>query len=139
MVRSHSNSIMDPIIEIDSDSDSSNPSKRILIVDDLIFNIQALESILENKFNIAKSSIDHALNGEEALEIISNDVVKRPPLIIMENVNGGQVYDPLSVPSSYALILMDCNMPFMDGFSIMEIIKLKNLESRQSSNPSYLL
>ena len=48
--------------------------RRILIVDDQIFNIQALESILVYKFNLSKNIIDHALNGEEALEIMKKDL-----------------------------------------------------------------
>ena len=55
-------------------SSKESGSKRILIVDDQIFNIQALESILESKFNISKKIIDHAMNGEEALSIIEKDM-----------------------------------------------------------------
>ena len=32
-------------------------------------------------------------------------------------------YNPSEVMSSYSLILMDCNMPFMDGFECTKLIR----------------
>jgi len=51
--------------------------------------------------------IDYALNGEKALEIIKRDVE------LQENGDERQ----------YELILMDCNMPFMDGYSCTKKIR----------------
>jgi PleD family two-component response regulator len=49
--------------------------KRILIVDDQIFNINALLIILEHSVKIDCQSIcDKATNGKEALKIIENNV-----------------------------------------------------------------
>jgi len=62
--------------------------------------------------------VDQAFNGQEALDIIAQDVQKYPP----PPPNLGP-YDPLLVPSSYTLILMDCNMPFMDGFESSQRIR----------------
>jgi len=45
----------------------------VLIVDDQIFNIHALQAILEHKFNILPERTDYALNGQEALEKIIQD------------------------------------------------------------------
>ena len=47
------------------------------------------------------------MNGLEALEIIKNNVL---------TVNNREA-------SSYDLILMDCNMPFMDGYEATEKIR----------------
>lgn len=41
--------------------------KDILIVDDNIFNILTLQTIIQNKFQI---STDRAMNGQEALDLI---------------------------------------------------------------------
>eukprot|EP00356_Strombidium_inclinatum_P017193 CAMPEP_0170487578 /NCGR_PEP_ID=MMETSP0208-20121228/6363_1 /TAXON_ID=197538 /ORGANISM="Strombidium inclinatum, Strain S3" /LENGTH=125 /DNA_ID=CAMNT_0010761905 /DNA_START=441 /DNA_END=815 /DNA_ORIENTATION=+ len=69
---------------------------KILIVDDQVFNIQAVKGILEYVFKVSPQRMDQATNGSEAFRLIQTDAVK----------NGR---------SSYSLVLMDCNMPFMDG------------------------
>ena len=75
--------------------------KRILIVDDVHYNIEALEIILEVVTKIdSKNICDKAFNGAQALEIIKNDI-----RLTHKGLN-----------SSYDLILMDCNMPIMDGY-----------------------
>jgi len=62
--------------------------KKVLIVDDDPLNILVLESLL-SQFNVPK---DSAVNGKEALVKVNKD------------------------PDAYGLILMDCQMPVMDGF-----------------------
>jgi len=44
--------------------------KKILIVDDQIFNIQAAMAILEHRFDFKADRIDYALNGEAALDMV---------------------------------------------------------------------
>ena len=75
--------------------------KKILIVDDIGFNIQALQIILKYmvKLNV-DLFCDKAMNGLDALEMVKKDV---------EDVHNGD-------NCSYELILMDCNMPIMDGY-----------------------
>jgi len=67
---------------------------KILIVDDNPFNILCLRALLKN-FNFL--IISEAHNGKEAV----NSAVKE----------------------NYDLILMDVNMPIMDGFEATKIIK----------------
>ncbi len=70
-------------------------------MDDIGFNIQALQIILKYYVKLNVDLIcDKAMNGLEALEMVKKDVEN--------NYNG---YD-----CSYELILMDCNMPIMDGY-----------------------
>ena len=68
-------------------------------MDDVGFNIQAIEIILKylGKIDIEKVC-SKAMNGLEAVEMIKKDV--------FENKNR----------CSFELILMDCNMPVMDGY-----------------------
>lgn len=76
---------------------------RILLVDDQGFNITALKIILKVQFKIdSDQKCDVAMNGEEAVKAVMDDFMKNQSL--------GKNF------SSYKIILMDCQMPFMDGY-----------------------
>jgi CheY-like chemotaxis protein len=87
-----------PLYSLNSDE---IPQKKILIVDDQQFNIEAMKIVLNYSVGIdAERLCDCAHNGKQALNMIIQDVEEQ---------------DNLSC--SYNLILMDCNMPFMDGYA----------------------
>ena len=78
----------------------SSECKKILIVDDQDYNISAISIILKYVVKIDPNIfIDKAFNGIEAFDKITKDIT---------NHNGNKC--------TYHLILMDCNMPFMDGY-----------------------
>jgi len=77
-------------------------------------------AILEHRFNIKGAQVDYALNGEEAVKIIKDDLKNYPRLPERRHRAG---FDPEAVPCTYPLILMDCNMPFMDGFECTQLIR----------------
>ena len=80
---------------------------RILLVDDEQFNIDAFKIILKHHCKIDIEHIcDIAWNGEEALKMVKSNVEK----------NKGLWCD-------YELILMDCNMPIMDGCQSTHLIR----------------
>jgi CheY-like chemotaxis protein len=76
-----------------------------LIVDDEKFNCDIIFGFLmilgvKNR----KERTDFAYNGEEALEAVKTAIFE-------------------SDPFRYSLILMDCNMPFMDGYEATHKIR----------------
>ncbi|CDW87830.1 pas pac sensor hybrid histidine kinase [Stylonychia lemnae] len=70
-------------------------SAEILIVDDQMFNLIALELILKEMFGLA---VDKAFNGLEAVNLFNKKILKK------------------CCDMKYKLILMDLNMPIMDGY-----------------------
>lgn len=81
-------------------------NSRVLLVDDDMINIMVHSQYLK-KFRL---NFDTAFNGKEVIE---------------------KIYENASKNSFYSVILMDCNMPIMDGFqateAIIEMIEKKEI------------
>lgn len=80
---------------------------NILITDDNESNIYVLEMLVEEWFdenNISDYNIDHATNGQEALEQLDNN--------------------------AYDLIYLDIMMPVMNGFEALEKIRERDLSKQ---------
>lgn len=73
-------------------------SQSILIVDDSVDDLEATKRAFV-KANL-RNTIRHALSGEEALSLLSDEAASKP-----------------------GLILLDLNMPGLDGRKTLEIIK----------------
>ena len=81
------------------------PFDKIMIVDDAPFNIMSIKMMLERQFKLDKSVFDHcATNGLEAVKLVMDDIQKYGKCC-------------------YTLILMDCQMPIMDGYEATKEIK----------------
>ena len=98
----------------DSDFDSlfdhdhlhRHPSgKRILVVDDQIYNIKAIKSILYFVLKIDLRYVDSCDNGMSAFTKFAES------------------FDFSKNESLYDVVLMDCNMPFMDGYTSTKLIR----------------
>lgn len=89
---------------------------KILLVDDQGYNRTALKIILKHHAKVDVENIcDEAGNGKEALHAV------------LKNVASNNFEK-----CSYKLILMDCNMPIMDGYQatkkIRSFLKTLNLD-----------
>jgi CheY-like chemotaxis protein len=91
--------------EFDNETDELS---KILIVDDQSFNIEAATVILKYSVRIKNPDqiCDSAIHGKQALEKVIQDV---------ESHNLKHC--------SYKLIIMDCNMPIMDGYEATSKIR----------------
>ena len=66
-----------------------------------------MKLILQHRLKIdVKNIVDTARNGKEAFMLVQQDIDKWS-----------------GFKSSYNLILMDCNMPFMDGYQASQMIR----------------
>ncbi|TNV84250.1 hypothetical protein FGO68_gene11933 [Halteria grandinella] len=93
----------------------------VLIVDDNIFNVYAVQTMIENFQN--SPNCDTALNGLIGFEKVQKREEERRahPCICGKE------------KSNYSLILMDCNMPVMDGFQAT--IKIREYLANLTQQP----
>ena len=81
----------------------------ILIVDDEKFNCDIIEGFLMILgFKDRDNKCVFAYNGEQAVNLIQESIEQNEP-------------------KRYSLILMDCNMPFLDGYEATKRIRKKYL------------
>ena len=84
---------------------STEIKKRILIVDDELFNQIAAKIVLKAAgIQNVDDLCDTAINGEDAVDMVIDDI-------------------KTNKTCSYSLILMDLNMPIMDGCKATSLIR----------------
>ncbi|CDW77828.1 multi-sensor hybrid histidine kinase [Stylonychia lemnae] len=90
---------------------------EVLIVDDTNFNLEVLQMMLQSQFNLMS---EIAFSGEEALQKIQERVFNN------------------NLPC-YKLIIMDINMPGMDGVTCTQQIRKFLLESYENLEDPYIV
>ena len=88
---------------------------QILIVDDIQVNIFILKGLL----GLLDLTADEASNGLIALQMYNESYMKR------------------SCCLNYMLIMMDCNMPIMDGYETTR--QIRHIESERGGQPSIII
>ena len=89
------------------DFDRKGSPKHILLVDDTIYNLIILEKYIES-IN-GNCNVEKAFHGKQAIDIIKTS------------------------NSKFDLILMDCNMPVLDGYQTAKILK-KMMQDKEIDN-----
>ena len=97
VVQTHSNYIVESK-GINQKSFKDFAGKNILIVEDNLIN----QKVLINLFHVSEINITLANNGQEAVDIVKEGTIH------------------------YDLVLMDINMPIMDGYAATQMIRLDN-------------
>lgn len=83
----------------------SKPESKILIVDDEKFNCDIVEGFLQVLgMNNVKKRAEQCYDGDQAVERVETAIQEGEPL-------------------RYGLILMDCNMPNMDGYEATKTMR----------------
>eukprot|EP00356_Strombidium_inclinatum_P015296 CAMPEP_0170486864 /NCGR_PEP_ID=MMETSP0208-20121228/5790_1 /TAXON_ID=197538 /ORGANISM="Strombidium inclinatum, Strain S3" /LENGTH=106 /DNA_ID=CAMNT_0010760943 /DNA_START=2857 /DNA_END=3177 /DNA_ORIENTATION=+ len=85
--------------DVDGEIEPGYP--RILIVDDQVFNIEAIKVILRADNIDLNNDIQEAYNGQQALDLVKER----------------------TAANMFHIIFMDCNMPFMDGCTSTSLIR----------------
>ena len=80
--------------------------KSILIVDDSPYNLFILQELLLTMENVDREMIKQALNGQEALDMITS----------RENLIG-------NCRSKFDIIFLDLHMPVLDGFQTIQRLR----------------
>lgn len=102
------------------DQGDRKQTTKILLVDDEDYNLTALKIILKYHIRLDVDKLcDEAVNGQEAFKAVKNK---------------SKTMDSNSKPCQYELILMDCNMPIMDGYEATKKIR-KFLNSKGLNQP----
>ena len=78
--------------------------RRLMVVDDELFNVQALTGIIEMLGMKRADLIDVCFNGEQAVRLVANAIAENDI-------------------DRYSLILSDMSMPFMDGYEASKQIR----------------
>ena len=92
----------DSEVHLSDIDDGLGLTPEILIVDDEIYNVEALKVMLTHIGIDVERYCTVAMNGEQAVK----------------EVKGAHIRG-----ERFKLILMDCNMPFMDGYQATKLIR----------------
>lgn len=92
---------------------------RIIVADDMVYAIVAIKAILEDVFKLDHNVVTYVRDGYEAVNEF------RKNLACLDEPG----YRPFS------LLILDFNMPFLNGLQVVDQVKEINLRSRTTNIP----
>jgi len=149
-----------PIILLTSISNEALPAKELMPIDDYLLkplNPQRLHQTMMRFLNRSEKTEKPTIN---AVPFIAND--QKPDIKILlaednlvnvkvaeaqlnklgyecDHAQNGAVAVKMLEKNQYDVILMDCQMPEMDGFQATQAIRSKNILGRKSAKPIHII
>jgi len=92
---------------------------RILVADDMVYAIVAMKALLLDVFKLDSSFVTYVKDGYQAVDEMRKNLAS--------------LKDPGYRP--YSLLILDFNMPYLDGLQVVDQVKELHLRSGATTLP----
>jgi len=97
--------------------------KQILVADDMKFVIVAMKALIENIFGVSDKNVTYVRDGQQALDEITKNLQNS--------------HFPGHRP--FALLILDFNMPYLNGLQVVDKVKTLYWRSGESQPPFFMM
>jgi len=97
--------------------------QQILVADDMKFVIVAMKALIENIFGVSDKNVTYVRDGQKALDEVR------------DNLKG------MHLPSyrPFTLLILDFNMPYLNGLQVTDAVKELYWRSGASQPPFFMM
>jgi len=97
--------------------------KQILVADDVKFVIVAMRALIEDIFGISADNVTYVRDGQQVVDQIKNN---------LQN-------NHLPGHRPFALLILDFNMPYLNGLQVLDKVKELYWQSGESRPPFFMM